>query len=90
MGRRDDARERKELGRELRAKLDQTHEPIVLLRRHATFIGDSVDKVARGVGYSLFGRLLLVVHVEVHDEATIRIISARRLEAGEARKLGHE
>jgi hypothetical protein len=40
------------------------------------------------MGYSLFGRLLLVVHVEVHDE-TIRIISARRLEPKERRRLEH-
>jgi len=90
MRRRRHPSEREELRRKLRAKLDETHEPIVLLRRHAPFIGHSFDEVARGVGYSLFGRLLLVVHVEVHDETTNRIISARRLEAGEARKLGHE
>jgi uncharacterized DUF497 family protein len=39
------------------------------------------------MGYSLFGRLLLVVHVEVHDETTIRIISARRLDPKERRRL---
>lgn len=39
------------------------------------------------MGYSLFGRLLLVVHVEVHNEATIRIISARSLDPKERRRL---
>jgi uncharacterized DUF497 family protein len=39
------------------------------------------------VGYSLFGRLLLVVHVEVHDDTTIRIISARKLDPNERRRL---
>jgi len=39
------------------------------------------------MGYSVFGRLLLVVHVEVHDETTIRIISARRLDPKERRRL---
>jgi uncharacterized DUF497 family protein len=42
------------------------------------------------MGYSVFGRLLLVVHVEVHDEATIRIISARRLDPKERRRLARE
>jgi uncharacterized DUF497 family protein len=38
----------------------------------------------------VFGRLLLVVHVEVHDEKTIRIISARRLDPKERRHLERE
>lgn len=42
------------------------------------------------MGYSLLGRLLLVVHVEVQDETTIRIISARTLDAGERRRLESE
>jgi uncharacterized DUF497 family protein len=42
------------------------------------------------MGYSLLGRLLLVVHVEVHDDATIRIISARRLTAKQRRQLERE
>lgn len=42
------------------------------------------------MGYSLFGRLILVVHVEVQDETTIRIISARTLEANERRRLERE
>ncbi len=42
------------------------------------------------IGYSVFGRLLLVVHVEVHDETTIRIISARRLDPKERRRLERE
>ena len=39
------------------------------------------------MGYSLLGRLLLVVHAEVQDETTIRIISARRLDPKERRGL---
>ena len=42
------------------------------------------------MGYSVFGRLLLVVHVEVHDETTIRIISARAIDARERRRLERE
>ena len=42
------------------------------------------------MGYSLFGRQLLVVHVEVHDETSIRIISARPLDAKERRRLEAE
>jgi uncharacterized DUF497 family protein len=42
------------------------------------------------MGYSVFGRLLLVVHVEVYDETTIRIISARRLDPKERRRLERE
>ncbi len=42
------------------------------------------------MGYSLFGRTLLVVHVEVHDETTIRIISARPLDPKERRRLERE
>lgn len=42
------------------------------------------------MGYSLFGRLLLVVHVEVQNETTIRIISARKLDPKERRRLEHE
>ena len=42
------------------------------------------------MGYSVFGRLLLVVHVEVHDETTLRIISARRLDPKERRRLERE
>jgi uncharacterized DUF497 family protein len=42
------------------------------------------------MGYSLFGRVLLVVHVEVHNETTIRIISARRLDPNERRRLERE
>jgi uncharacterized DUF497 family protein len=41
------------------------------------------------LGYSVLGRVLLVVHVEVHDE-TIRIISARKLDARERRRLERE
>jgi uncharacterized DUF497 family protein len=41
------------------------------------------------MGYSSFGRLLLVVHVEVHDE-TIRIISARKLGSRERRRFERE
>ena len=48
------------------------------------------ERRAQILGYSLFGRLLLVVHVEVHDEATIRIISARKCGPGERRKLERE
>jgi hypothetical protein len=33
-----------------------------------------------GPSYSLFGRVLLVVHVEVEDETTIPLISARPLD----------
>jgi uncharacterized DUF497 family protein len=36
------------------------------------------------------GRLLLVVDVEVENETTIRIISARRLDANERRRLERE
>jgi uncharacterized protein len=39
------------------------------------------------MGYSLFGRLLLVVHIEVEDDTTIRIISARTLDPKERRRL---
>jgi uncharacterized DUF497 family protein len=42
------------------------------------------------MGYSVFGRLLLVVHVEVYDETTIRIISARTVAARERRRLERE
>jgi uncharacterized DUF497 family protein len=49
-----------------------------------------VERRMQIMGYSLFGRLLLVVHVEVHDEATIRIISARRLDPKERRRLERE
>ncbi|MGA3122807.1 MAG: BrnT family toxin [Polyangiaceae bacterium] len=42
------------------------------------------------MGYSIFGRVLLVIHVEVHDETTIRIISARRLDPKERRQLERE
>jgi hypothetical protein len=42
------------------------------------------------MGYSLFGRLLLVVHIEVQDETTIRIISARTLAPTERRRLERE
>lgn len=42
------------------------------------------------MGYSLFGRVLLVVHLEVHDETTIRIISARALDPKERRRLERE
>lgn len=46
-----------------------------------------VERRMQIMGYSVLGRLLLVVHVEVHDERTIRIISARRLEPQERRRL---
>ena len=39
------------------------------------------------MGYSLVGRLLLVVHIEVEDDTTIRIISARPLDPKERRRL---
>jgi uncharacterized protein len=39
------------------------------------------------MGYSLFERLLLVVHVEVEDDTTIRIISARTLDPKERRRI---
>lgn len=39
------------------------------------------------MGYSLFGRLLLVVHIEVEDDTTIRIISARTFDPKERRRL---
>jgi hypothetical protein len=42
------------------------------------------------MGYSLLGRLLLVAHVEVYDEETIRIISARKLDPKERRRLERE
>jgi uncharacterized DUF497 family protein len=42
------------------------------------------------MGYSVFGRLLLVVHVEVYDETSIRIISARTVAARERRRLERE
>jgi hypothetical protein len=42
------------------------------------------------IGCSLFGRLLVVVHVEVLDETTIRIISARTLAPKERRRLERE
>jgi hypothetical protein len=48
------------------------------------------ERRMRIMGYSVFGRLLLVVHVEVRDETTIRIISARRLDAKERRQLERE
>jgi hypothetical protein len=44
----------------------------------------------QSMGYSLFGRLLLVVHLEVEDETTIRIISARTLDPKERRRLERE
>jgi uncharacterized DUF497 family protein len=42
------------------------------------------------MGYSLLGRLRLVAHVEVYDEETIRIISARKLDPKERRRLERE
>jgi uncharacterized protein len=42
------------------------------------------------MGYSLFERLLLVVHVEVEDDTTIRIISARTVDPKERRRLEGE
>ncbi len=74
----------------------------VTFEEAATVVADPLAKVredlskAQGerrmhiMGYSVFGRLLLVVNVEVRDETTIRIISARRLDAKERRQLERE
>jgi uncharacterized DUF497 family protein len=73
----------------------------VTFEEAATVFADPLAKVRRDrtatheprmqiMGYSLFGRLLLVVHVEVEDDTTVRIISARALEPKERRRLEHE
>jgi uncharacterized DUF497 family protein len=60
-------------------------DPLAVVRTDRSAAHD--ERRMQIMGYSLLGRLLLVVHVEVHDETTIRIISARPLDAKEQRRL---
>jgi uncharacterized DUF497 family protein len=74
----------------------------VTFEEAATVFADSLAKVRedRGaahnerrmqiMGYSVFGRLLLVVYAEVYNETRIRIVSARRLDPKERRRLERE
>jgi uncharacterized DUF497 family protein len=62
-------------------------DPLAMIREDRARAGDRRMQI---MGYSLFGRLLLVVHVEVYNEETIRIISARRLDPRERRRLESE
>lgn len=63
-------------------------DPLALVRDDRSAAHD--ERRMQIMGYSVLGRQLLVVHVEVQDETTIRIISARPLDSKERRRLERE